>query len=106
MADELHTYRCSNCLTLATAPMRGRTRCVICYTPMKHIYSQPVETDADRALAARGTVFNPHVRKVIALCPQCGKQIAAHGVVSDGIKFCSEEHAHKYWAVWNTDVRV
>ena len=60
---ELHTYRCQRCKTVATSPVKhhyGRPLCCnLCHSYMKFMWSEPITTDEQRALAARGPVWNP-----------------------------------------------
>lgn len=57
----LHVYRCSFCKAIATSTVKVASvlRCRACLRLMAYQWSQRVETDADRALAQQGVVFNP-----------------------------------------------
>lgn len=62
---ELHLYQCWVCRTTLTTPIKSAGtgapyRCLNDRTPMTFRYSWAVETDSDRALAARGTIYNPY----------------------------------------------
>lgn len=63
MSDTLYTYRCSSCQTIAVAAYKSRpekcVRCNLCRTPMRLLWGYPVSTDEERALFARGLVYNP-----------------------------------------------
>jgi hypothetical protein len=63
MTGDLHLFQCSQCRTTATCTVflpDKPIECVLCRRWMKRLYSRPIVTDADRALAARGLVFNPY----------------------------------------------
>lgn len=61
---ELHTYQCSFCKTVATSTVRtGQTRCNLCGQWMRYGWSEPIRTEAQRALAKRGLVYNPYVQQ-------------------------------------------
>jgi hypothetical protein len=61
----LHTFQCWGCKTVATAPFRGEfgnpLRCILCRSYMKWLYSEPITTPDQQALASRGVVYNPGV---------------------------------------------
>ena len=63
---ELHTYQCPNCQTVATSTVRTERgsdlRCNMCQSWMRFLFSEPITTDAQRALARRGLVFNPYLQ--------------------------------------------
>lgn len=64
-ATDLHTYQCENCKTVATSTVRmhaAELRCNMCQSWMRHLFSDPITTDAQRALARRGLVFNPYLQ--------------------------------------------
>jgi hypothetical protein len=60
----LYTYRCK-CGTVAVASAKASYgdpwRCNLCRWPMRFLFSRPIETDEQRALADRGIVYNPGV---------------------------------------------
>lgn len=61
---ELHTYQCSFCKTVATSTVRtGQTRCNLCGQWMRYLWTEPIRTEAQRALARRGLVYNPYVQQ-------------------------------------------
>lgn len=63
-AVRLHTFQCSQCKTVATCTVLApgtHIDCVLCRRWMRHLHSRPVVTEADRALAARGLVFNSYI---------------------------------------------
>ena len=65
MAAELSTYQCRTCGVVAVAPFKafassGRpVRCNLCQSPMRWLWSEAITTDAQRAFAAQGVVYNP-----------------------------------------------
>jgi hypothetical protein len=65
--ERLYTYQCRNCKTVATSPTAhdfGRPLCCNqCHSYMKLLWSEPVTTDAQRALWHRGPVWNPGTAK-------------------------------------------
>ena len=80
----LHTYQCSMCKTVATFTMRGpevRIDCVLCHRWMRHLFAEPITTDAQRALAARGLVFSPHTQTRTRHCDSCRKQVERSGMI-------------------------
>ena len=55
----LHWYKCRTCRTLATTPAKGALRCNLCPCYLTYLYTVPVTTPEEQALAARGLVYNP-----------------------------------------------
>jgi hypothetical protein len=64
MARMLHTYQCRNCKTVATSPVfhdyfNRPLCCNLCRSYMKFMWSEPITTKEQEALADRGPVWNP-----------------------------------------------
>lgn len=61
----LYSYHCSNCRMYGTvgrkAPADMPYKCPFCARYLAYKWSDPIVTDADRALAARGLTMNTHV---------------------------------------------
>lgn len=72
---ELHYFACSLCKTVMATVLKSRYRnCNGCFRWMKFQFTVPIETDEQRAIAARGTVFNPHPQPIEPwVCHRCGK---------------------------------
>ena len=70
MSPMLHTYQCANCGTVAVAAHKAHYgdpyRCVLCRSMMRYQWSLPIVTREQRAWAARGIVYNPHVTRDVA----------------------------------------
>ena len=95
-ATHLFTFRCRSCKTVMTSPVSGLYRCNACHSGMHLLFSTPILTESDRALAAKGPVFNPGVKKWIPRCaaPDCDKAVSllyGKSLIEDGalIWFCS-----------------
>jgi NAD-dependent SIR2 family protein deacetylase len=63
----LWTYQCRNCKTVMTTTVRRTTatppyRCNLCWSYMREMWSEPITTGEQKALAARGIVYNPYGR--------------------------------------------
>lgn len=72
IATELHFYMCRNCKQTAVAPVRylfGELCCVGCNSYLRWMWSDKITTPEQRALAARGLVFNPGTSKELDLLP-------------------------------------
>lgn len=62
MSQQLHIYRCSFCDTIATSGVKTAwppILCCACRRIMAYQSSEDVTSDRDRALLARGVVYNP-----------------------------------------------
>lgn len=96
-AQELHFYQCSFCKSTATNTIRCadvKIDCPLCHRWMRYLVSQPVVTDADRALHARGLVLNPHLAddpNRIGVCSHCRARVNRSTLIdlSAAGKFCS-----------------
>jgi hypothetical protein len=67
VTGELHTFRCATCKTVAVSPNREHTRtfrCLMCGCLMRFLFSEPITTAEQAALARRGPVFNPGAERV------------------------------------------
>jgi hypothetical protein len=96
VCTELHTYQCRVCKTIMTTPLKlqpgeRRYSCVSCYGSMWFLFSSPITTEHEKALARRGSVYNPHIQK----CPICGDYGYAmyRGRPGDNRMYCSAAHA-------------
>ena len=61
----LYTWQCKNCQSTFVTPIPHRPRdprprCVTCYTGMWFLFSEPITTEAHKALARRGPTYNPY----------------------------------------------
>lgn len=97
---ELHLYQCWVCRTTLTTPIKSAGtgapyRCLNDRTPMTYKFSAPVETDADRALVARGTVYSPHTigwpKHTARACDTCRDWVEPETLIRLGAggKYCS-----------------
>jgi hypothetical protein len=98
----LYAYQCKSCKTVAVAAYESRggkcIRCNVCRSPMPFLWSEPVTTDAHRALWARGLVYNPgesKPKKTLPACDTCGAYASilyGEWIVGVGL-FCSAKCA-------------
>lgn len=60
----LHTFQCQRCKTVATSPVYVpgyHLVCNLCHSYMKFMWSDPITTPEQAALADRGPVWNPGI---------------------------------------------
>lgn len=96
-AKQLHFFACSWCKSTATCTVLApgtHIDCPLCHRWMAHKFSYAVQTDEDRALAARGLVLNPHLAldpNRLRHCDQCRQRVPLAGMIdlSAAGKFCS-----------------
>ena len=101
--DLLHWYQCSFCKVTATTTVRRhetRISCNACFRWMAFLWSLPIVSDEQRALAARGLVYNPYGTDERAAytkkpCDTCREHVERDTmIVLQGVgKFCSEDCA-------------
>ena len=97
MNAQIHFFTCSWCKSTATCTVLAEDThidCPLCHRWMAHKFSYAVQTDEDRALAARGLVLNRHIADNpfrLRPCTQCKKRVPAHGMIdlSAAGTFCS-----------------
>lgn len=71
--QQLFTYQCSLCKTLMVSVIKVRYRpCNGCLRWMKFLYAEPITTDKQREIAAKGTVYNPYLEPTPWDCVRCG----------------------------------
>lgn len=73
ISSYLHFYMCKNCKQTAVSPVRYLYReicCVGCNSWLSFMWSEPITTDEQRALADRCLVYNPGTSQESDLLPQ------------------------------------
>ena len=101
-SQQIHFFQCSFCKSTATCTVLVRGShidCPLCHRWMAHKYSYAVQTDEDRALAARGLVLNPHLAldpNRLRHCDNCRTRVPVVGMInlSAAGKFCTEACAN------------
>jgi hypothetical protein len=106
MADQLHLYMCSFDHTVASStvrisPMHTPIKCIRCLRIMAYKWSQPITTEAERAIAARGVVFNPFTPSTTPFtkrpCDECRELVEKDALIHLPAvgRFCSMDCADK-----------
>lgn len=99
----LHLYQCSFCRNTATTAVKrtadSRLKCSACFRWMAYLWSSPITTDAQRAIAAQGVVYGayeperqPYTKRA---CDVCHVHVERESMVMVPCvgKFCSEDCA-------------
>src|SRR5262245_57215928 len=98
-ATHLHTYHCSNCRMFGTvgfkAPAGDHYKCPFCARWLAYKWSEPIKTQRDRDLAARGLTMNPGIfsepPSTKRRCETCGKYVEQDTMVRlQFSRFCSQ----------------
>ena len=77
VARELNFYQCRNCKQTAVAPVRYLYReicCIGCASYLRWMWSEPITTPEQTALANRGLVFNPGTSAERDLLPKASTE--------------------------------
>jgi hypothetical protein len=98
MTAQFYCYHCPNCGTTyltATAPVGPPLRCLSDGLWLRLSYTRPIETDADRALAAQCPMWNGRPRTTVNTkrpCDECKTWVERDGMIQLGAggRYCSQ----------------